>query len=211
MASKAVIDFTGYTADALAPVAEETYVKLSANAATFPSPAVTMLILRGLIDDYNLKLANRASRSMADTLAFNIARHELEGALHENGVSVNQTAKGSATKVELSGYPAYQTGDNTPDTAPPAAPKDLVLRQGDLSGSIVARYHPDRDRSMNIVHSCNGDPNVEANWQLAGTFSGGKAVLSGLAPGTTVWVRVCTAGLKGVLGAWSDPAKIMVT
>jgi hypothetical protein len=42
-----------------------------------------------------------------------------------------------------------------------------------------------------------------ANWQHAGMFSG-------IAPGTTVWVRVRTAGLKGVMGAWSDPAKIIV-
>jgi hypothetical protein len=41
-------------------------------------------------------------------------------------------------------------------------------------------------------------------------FSGGKATLAGYAPGTQLWVRIRTAGLKGVMGAWSDPAKIMV-
>jgi hypothetical protein len=41
-------------------------------------------------------------------------------------------------------------------------------------------------------------------------FSGGKATVSGIAPGAMVWVRIRTAGLKGVMGAWSDPAKIMV-
>ena len=51
---------------------------------------------------------------------------------------------------------------------------------------------------------------VAANWQHAGMFSGGKATVSGIVPGTTVWVRVRTAGLKGVMGAWSDPAKIIV-
>ncbi len=44
----------------------------------------------------------------------------------------------------------------------------------------------------------------------AGLFSGGTALLTGFTPGTTVWVRVRTAGIKGVMGAWSDPAKIMV-
>jgi hypothetical protein len=29
-------------------------------------------------------------------------------------------------------------------------------------------------------------------------------------PGTTLGVRVRTAGIRGVMGAWSDPAKIMV-
>jgi hypothetical protein len=29
-------------------------------------------------------------------------------------------------------------------------------------------------------------------------------------PGTIIWVRARTCGLKGVMGAWSDPAKLMV-
>ena len=48
------------------------------------------------------------------------------------------------------------------------------------------------------------------NWKPAGMFSGGKANLSGFTPGTVIWVRVRTVGLKGVMGAWSDPAKLMV-
>jgi hypothetical protein len=44
----------------------------------------------------------------------------------------------------------------------------------------------------------------------AGMFSGGKALLGGITPGTVVWVRIRTAGIKGVMGAWSDPARLMV-
>jgi hypothetical protein len=44
----------------------------------------------------------------------------------------------------------------------------------------------------------------------AGIFTGGKATTGGITPGSAVWFRVRTAGLKGVMGAWSDPAKIMV-
>ncbi len=79
-----------------------------------------------------------------------------------------------------------------------------------MSGDVDTRFHPSRDHSMNELHTCTGDPNIEANWLLHGIYSGGKATLSGLTPGTTVWVRVRTLGLQGVVGAWSDPAKIMV-
>jgi hypothetical protein len=99
---------------------------------------------------------------------------------------------------------------SVPDYSPPAAPTDVRLRQGDTSGSLVARYRPARARSMNEVEICTADPNVEANWHEAGTFSGGKAVITGLTPGSTVWVRIRTVGLQNVKGAWSDPAKIMV-
>jgi hypothetical protein len=41
-------------------------------------------------------------------------------------------------------------------------------------------------------------------------FQGQKAVINGLTPGTVVWIRVRTVGLRGVMGDWSDPAQIMV-
>lgn len=86
----------------------------------------------------------------------------------------------------------------------------MVLRHGDLPGSIVTRYHPARAHSINELQTCSGDPNVESNWQHAGLFSSGKAIVSGLTIGSTLWVRVRTVGLKGVMGVWNDPAKITV-
>jgi hypothetical protein len=50
-----------------------------------------------------------------------------------------------------------------------------------------------------------------ANWSYKGSFTGGRADLSGLTPGTTFWVRVRKIGTKGETGGWSDPASIMVT
>ena len=206
---KAIVDFTGYTAADLAPAAQAIHDNMLANAATFATPPVTMAALQTSIDTFNTKLAAKASRATADTIAFNIARHELEELLSELGGYVNLMARGDATMVEQSGFPSYDTA-RTPDTQPPAAPTDLRVRQGDLSGSVVARYRPGRERSMNEVQTCTGDPNVAANWSHAGMFSGGKATLGGITPGTNLWLRVRTAGIKGVMGAWSDPAKIMV-
>lgn len=205
--TKAKIDFSGYAAADLAPVAQTIHDQMTANAATFPSPPVTMLALLALIDDFNTKLAAKASRATADVIAFNMARHELEEALGLLGNYVNGIAQGDAMTVEKSGVPSYQTGQTAPGGAP-AAPTNLRLRHGDVSGEIVARYRPDRSPSMNEVQKCTGDPAVEANWAHAGTFSGGKATISGIAPGQLVWIRVRTCGTGGVMGAWSDPAQI---
>ena len=81
---------------------------------------------------------------------------------------------------------------------------------GDLSGSFVTRCKPDRTPSFNVAQICTGDPNVEANWHTVMQFSGGKVTISGITPGTTVWVRIATVGAGAQLGAWSDPAKIVV-
>ena len=205
--TKAVIDFTGYTAGDLAPVAQNIHDEMLAHVATFATPAVTMIALQTLVDDFNDKLAAKASRATADIVAFNVARHELEETLFELGNYVNNIAKGDPAIVVQSGFPSYQTGQvGTPGA--PAAPTNLRLRHGDVSGEIVARYRPSRVPSMNEVQKCFGDPLVEANWVHAGTFSSGKAIISGVTPGAIVWIRVRTFGTKGLVGDWSDPAQI---
>ena len=85
-----------------------------------------------------------------------------------------------------------------------------VTTRGDVSGSITIRYKTDRQPSTNEIQANHGDPNVAADWGTKGIFRGGRADLTGLTPGTVVWVRVRTVGLKGVMGAWSDPGQIRV-
>jgi len=94
------------------------------------------------------------------------------------GNYVNIIADGDPAILVQSGFLSYGT-DHTPDTTPPGAPQNLVVRQGDLSGTLVARYQPDRQHSINDVQTNTGDPNTESDWKPAGMFSGGKATLSG--------------------------------
>ncbi len=206
---KPIIDFTGYAAPDLIVVAQTIHDRMS-KVAAFSDPPHTMADFQILITTADQALAQRASNAKADVIAFQVARHALEGALSDLGGYVNTKAQGDAAIVESSGFPSYDTARAQSD-APPAAPENLVLRQGDLSGQMISRCKPDRPRSVNEVQTCIGDPNDESNWKMAGIFSGGKATLSGLTPGTVYWVRVRTAGIKGVMGAWSDPAKMMVT
>ena len=207
--TKAIIDFTSYTGPELATTVQTIHDQMTANAVTFPTPTTTMAALQTEITDYEAKLAAKASRSTADIVAFNVARHDLEGTLRDLGGYVNLVAQGSEAIVVLSGFPSYGGLTPLPSTIP-AAPTNLRLRHGDLSGSIVARYHPDRQNSMNQVMINTGDPNNEAGWVPAGTFGGGKASISGLTVGGTVWVRVRTVLKQNVNGPWSDPAKIVV-
>ena len=154
-------------------------------------------------------MTKKSSRASADFLAFEVARLNLESALGDDGAYVNIVAKGDAMIVSKSGYPSYET-KFSPDYSAPGAPTGVVLRHGTVSGTIVCRFRPERRRMPNEIWTASGDPNAEANWKLAGIFSRGKATLTNLEPGSTVWVRVRTIGLDGIEGAWSDPAKIMV-
>lgn len=207
--TKAIINFSRYKAGKLGPDAQIIHDKMTANVLTFPAPALGLSAFQSLISTYDQKLADRASRAAADVLALKTARAALLEALRVLGHYVNGIAKGDPVIVEKSGFPSYATR-RAPDTAPPAAPANLRLRHGKLPGAIVARHKPARSRSTNEVQCTTGDPNNEADWHTKGMFQGGRAELDGLTPGTVVWVRVRTVGLKGVMGAWSDPAQIRV-
>ena len=111
--------------------------------------------------------------------------------------------------VVESGFPSYG-GTQTPPSAIPPAPENLVLRPGDLSGTVVARCKPDRQNSLNVAQTNAGDPNIAAGWQHAATFSGGKVTVGGLTVASIVWVRVATVGPGAVVGAWSDPGRIVM-
>ena len=204
---KAIISFREYTSPDLSPLAQHIHDKMTEHAVTFASPPTTMASLQTLITDYDGKLAARASNSTEDVMLLNQCRELLEQALSGLGSYVNTVAKGDPVIVEMSGFPFYETA-RTPDTSPPAAPTDLRLKQGELSGSLVARYKPEHAPSTNEVQSTTGDPNLEANWQTKGFFKSGRAELDGYTPGVVVWVRVRTVGLRGVMGPWSDPAQI---
>jgi len=207
--TKAIIDFSGYTGPELLPASQTIHDEMTTNAAVFTAPPTAMPALQTLIDAFSAALNKKASKATADIVAFNVARNDLETALTGLGNYVNTVANGDPAIVVQSGIPSYETV-RTPDVNPPAAPQNLVVRQGDLSGTLIVRYQPDRQHSINDVQVNTADPNKDSDWRPAGMFSGGKANLGGFTPGTVVWVRVRTVGLKGVMGAWSDPAKIMV-
>lgn len=209
MSTKASVDFTDYPAAKLAPLAQVIHDRMTENAADFADSPVAMGALQTGIDTYKAALVARASRATADVLALAAARKALEEALGRLGNYVNSVARGDAALVEKSGFPSYTRG-GPPDLSPPGAPLDLRLRHGTVSGSIAARYRPQRRASTNEVQVTEGDPNDESAWRTHSFHRSGRAELAGLPPGALIWVRVRTIGLRGVMGAWSDPAQIRV-
>lgn len=206
---KAIISFANYSATDLGPAAQHVHTKMTENAAIFTDPPVLLTVLLTLVTTYLQTLAARASRATADVIAFNDARDALVEALGKLGQYVNIKANGDAAIVEMSGFPSYDSV-HAPDTSPPGAPRDVRLSHGDVSGSVILRCKTDRPGSANEVQVNSGDPNKESDWHPAGIFQGQKIVLTNLPPMTHLWVRLRTAGLKGVMGAWSDPAEISV-
>ena len=206
---KAIIDYTDYPAAELGDIGLIAHASMTEHAATFTAPTVTMATFLTQVTTYNTANLARASKASADILDFNEARALLEDSLKKLGAYVNSLANGDAIIVGKSGLPSYVV-ERTPDANPPEAPEDLRLKHATLSGSVIARYKPDRRPSTNEVQINTVNADSAADWRQYGMFQGGTAEITGLTPGTLVWVRVRTVGLKGVMGAWSDPAQIRV-
>ena len=171
--TKAIIDFSGYTGPELLPTSQKIHDDTTANAATFTNPPLKMDAFQTVIDAFETALNKKASKATADIIAFNVTRNDLETALGNLGNSINIVADGDPAIVVQSGFPSYETA-RTPDTAPPAAPQNLVVRQGDLSGTLVARYRPDRPRNINDIQTSTGDPNTESDWKPPGCSAAAK-------------------------------------
>lgn len=204
---KAIIDFSTYTAAELGPVGHTIHDQMSTNAASFSQPPVALATLQAQLATYDATLVGRATHAKADVIAFNAAREVVEGSLGVLGAYVNVVAEGEPATVNQSGFPSYNTS-HPRNYGPPAAPENVRLAHGELSGTITARYKPDRHASTNEVQCCTGDPEKEADWATKGIFKGGRAEIAGCTPGAVVWVRVRTVGLKGVMGAWSATTQL---
>ena len=207
MSVRARIYFDEMPAVELEALARVIHQNLSAQADLFPQPPVSMAAFLAQLDDFRAKLLARQDGGTTATHALRNARQALADTLRQLGTYVNTVAKGNLADTQKSGFPVYPTR-RPPNYGPPPAPQDLVLRHGELSGTLKVRHRPALRRALNEVQVCLGNPNHEENWTTACYGYGTKAELRDLPPGVIVYVRVRTLGLKTVFGPWSDPAQI---
>jgi hypothetical protein len=209
--NKARVNFSGEADGNLSGPAHNIHTKMVANVATFASPPVAMPAFSDIIDAWDLALEQAQGGGIDRTTAKNNARDALEDALRKLGGYVNTIADGDLAKIELSGFPSYDTSHPQTGGGVAFVPQNLRLERTPVSGGVIAKWQGDGSRAVYELQTNTSDPNVAANWSYKGSFTGGRADLSGLTPATTLWVRVRKIGTKGETGGWSDPASIMVT
>jgi hypothetical protein len=207
---KARVNFSGEPEGNLSGPSHNIHTKMLANAATFTTPPITMADFLTTIGAWDLALQKAEDRSRDNITAKNNARGALEDDLRTLGGYVNTIANGDLATIELSGFPSYST--TRPAGGPVTfIPQNLRLERSAVSGAFTAKWDGDGSRAVYEVQTNNGDPNDPSKYVYRGSFTGGRAELSGFTPGATVWVRVRKIGTKGETGGWSDPASIMVT
>jgi hypothetical protein len=205
---KARVDYSRDPDGALSGPATDIHDKMVLNAATFPTPPVTMADFKTDIDDWVQKLGESGKGGKDRTTLKINARAKLEDDLNQLGTYVNLIAKGNKAIIDLSGFDSYDTTHAQSTGGVDFIPQNVRWENGTVSGTSILRWKGDGKGSVYEVQTCTGDPNVEANWKYRGSFSGGRAELDGCIPGAVIWGRVRKIGTGGEVGGWSDPAQI---
>ena len=207
--AKAAVDFSREADGALGGIATAVHNNmLVTNVATFPGAPFADGAFDTLRSDWTTALGESLKGGTDRTTAKNNARAALEDALSQLGSFVNLKALGDQAIIDQSGFPSYTTARVQSQGGVDFIPQNVRWEDGTVSGQEILRWKGDGSRAMYEVQTCTGDPAVEANWTYRGSFSGGRAVISGFTPGAIIWGRVRKIGTGGEVGNWSDPAQI---
>lgn len=167
--------------------------------ADFPTPPVIATALNTKRNTFSSALAKANKGSVADTIAKNAARTDLEDALRQDAVYVEQISAGDEAKITSTGYDPMTHAHNPVATMTKAEIKRI---ENAASGSLLVRVNP-----IPNAHSYEVQTQTAGGaWQSSNTSSQARGiVLPNLTPGTTYNVRVRAVGAGGSYGDWSDP------
>jgi hypothetical protein len=129
---KALIDFSDYKEDEIDTAARLIQTEMTTNAATYPSPPVTILTLKSQIDTYELVLEKPVYATRTADLG--AARTLLNTTLRNNGIYVNTVADGDLVILGQSGYPVSKLPSPVGDL--PAPVSVIIKNAGPLSFSF---------------------------------------------------------------------------
>jgi hypothetical protein len=207
---KARVDYSKDPDGALSGPSHNIHDKLVLNGATFPALPITVAAFLALVTNWDTTLGEAGKGGSDRTTLKNNARAALESALFKLGTYVNLVADGNKATIDLSGFESYNTSHTSSGGGVTFIPQNVRWEDGTAAGAANLRWKGDGKGSLYEVQTCTADPTVEANWTYRGSFSGGRADLSGFTPGAIIWGRVRKIGTGGEVGGWSDPAQIRV-
>jgi hypothetical protein len=174
------------------------------NADIYDTPAPGLVVVQAALDTFIADLAATADGSHAATAKKKASRLVLASLMRQLACYVTVACKGSLHNLILSGFPPQKT-TRTP-VGPLPAPQGLVLKQGPLSGLILARVNPVFGASIyNWTCTANTPGAVPITFQ--GTAA--SCSFSGLTPGVIYTVTLNAGGTAGTSN-WCNPASLMV-
>lgn len=175
---------------------------------TAPTPSLAQITAD--LDSFASVTAAVSSGDRTRMAERNASRAQLATDLQALAVYLQMITKGDEAMIASTGYDIRARVARPALMTPLAAPLDLRLSRGELSGSLIARVTKVRQAVAYDVQVATADPTVENNWADAGTFATCRRIaISGLTPGKNYSVRVRAINGAGP-GAWTVPGTLMV-
>jgi len=147
-----------------------------------------------------------------DTVKINAridARDLLTSLLKKLAPYLELVADGNVTKLATTGYDLRHDIVQSDSSDPLPAPTNFTFTRGDASGTMVASADNLPGAGSFILQICTGDPAVEANWKVKGTFRHcSKIITDGYTPGTVYYARLQGIGSNGP-GIWAVSEGVM--
>ena len=167
---KAIIDFTGYKVDDIAPTAVIIGNSLTTNAGDFPLLTVPGATIKTQAGDYTTILGKPDYAGKTADLA--ASRKILEKSLHDDGVIVNTRANGDAVLLAKSGYPLTHPAAPHGPLAKGILTGGPTTNNGELSFEISGIKHA-KGYIICFTLSSNDEPDPRKwDWQWSPTATG---------------------------------------
>jgi hypothetical protein len=171
----------------------------------FPTPSPTILILDGLVTDFQNKVTLAGtgdSNAQAEMMA---ARELLLAALRKIGLYVDLTADGDEVKLRSSGF--MLSHDPVPSQH-----ETFYLLHGKNPGEIYIVQNA-IDKAVSYVfmyYDADTPPDDETLWKFGRVKSMHRATLTDMPRMKKVWIRGCAVLRKDQMTAWNQPQYIVL-
>ncbi len=185
---------TRVTYAALVGMSNTNITKLTGNAAfATPNPSLAFFQgattrLRNAIDAYDFNHGRKEKEER------DIAFAELKAMRADLGAYVQTTSAGDKELITSAGF---ETEKERQPVGLLPAPGNVRAFVRDFPGSLEVLWNGVRGRYTYQLFICEGDPKVEADWQLYTTTGKNRVILNGLRSNTVYFFRVSALGAAG--------------
>ena len=178
---------------------------LTNNADIYATPVPGLLVVQGALDAFSADQAAAVGGGVAATAKKKNSRRVLAGLMRQLGAYVTVACQGDLRNLILSGFPPQKT-TRTPVGILPA-PQGLVLKQGPLSGMIVASANPVFGA---YTYNWTCTANTPGAVPIAAQGTAASWDFNGLTPGGIYTIALNAVGAAGASN-WSNAVSLMVT
>jgi hypothetical protein len=167
--------------------------KMTANAATFPAPPITIAALKTLRDNFTAAIAAATDGGANDRAVRNNLVLEVRSALRIVADYVRSVCNGDAALLTLSGFELSKLPEPINEVG---VPSNVKAEATDEQGSLLVRWSRTVGARMFRVEQASGDPALgTVTWSSVALTGRQRVAISDLEPYKACYFRVVAIGI----------------